>query len=70
MYDIVRRTDFKNPSDYEVCKKRMFDEIPNKYLEEFGSDDKFTVDVPETDVEVICDVEDIFGDFSWNDINA
>lgn len=64
MYEIVRRTEFKNPSDYEVCKKRFLDELPD-YTVEFGEDNHFIVEI-EDDGVAECDAEDIFGDFEWD----
>lgn len=65
MYEVVMRTDFKNPSDYEVCKDRFYSELDNKYLATY-SNDLFTVDIPDEDPEAEADAEDIFSDFVWD----
>lgn len=64
MYEVVMRTDFKNPSDYDKCLKRFYTEVNNNYLETY-SKDMFTVDIPD-DPEAEADAEDIFGDFEWD----
>ena len=73
MYDVIRRSDFVNPTDYDKCKERVFNEIDNCYLYEGSEEECFIVDIPEDDytpsphLDIAFDVEDIFSDFEWKE---
>lgn len=73
MYEVVRRDQFVNPAEYEVCLNRFEEQLP-EFTYESGCEEQFVVDIPringEPDWEHESDAEDIFGDFMWKEINV
>lgn len=63
MYEVVIRDDFKNPADYDKCRKEFFETLPNNVIE-YGMREQFDVDC-EDDSNESGIAEDIFSRYEW-----
>lgn len=64
MYEVFTPKHFKNPTDYEICKKRFKEELPNNVIE-YGCEERFDVDIEDTCGDV-CIAEEIIGEFEYS----